>query len=453
MATIDPARVKELLKKESELFAAKNGKSKELFEKAKDSLHNGVPMNWMVRWSSPYPLFVSHAKGQYFWDVDGHKYLDLCLGDTGAMTGHAMQPTVDAITAQVQKGLTYMLPTEDAIWVGQEMQRRFGLKYWQICMTATDANRFCIRLARHITGRKKVLTFNWCYHGTVDETFAVLDKDGKVVPRPGNTGAPVPPSETTKVVEFNDVEALEKALAEGDVAVVLAEPVMTNIGIVLPAPGFHDKLRELTTKYGTLLIIDETHCICYGIGGYTREHGLKPDFLTIGKPIAGGFPAGAYGFTEEVSKKMNAMIDVDTSDVGGVGGTLSANAVAMAAIKATLSHVLTEESFAKTIPLAIRFEDGVNAAINEFNLPWSIVRGGNRAEYIFRRERPRNGGEAAASMVGDLDKYMHLYALNRGILVTPFHAMALICADTTEADIDHHTEVFRSAVKELLNIA
>jgi len=450
MITINRSRLQTLLARENDLFTQQHPKSKALFERATASLLNGVPMNWMVRWAGPFPVFVDSASGAHFTDVDGNRYLDLCLGDTGAMTGHAPPATVDAVTAQARNGLTYMLPTEDAIWVGEELKRRFGLPYWQIAMTATDANRFSIRLARQITGRKLILVYNWCYHGTVDETFVTLN-DGVPGPRPGNIGPAVNPATTTRVIEFNDIAALEAALEPCDVACVLAEPAMTNIGIIHPDPGYHEALREITRRTGTLLIIDETHTICAGPGGYTRAHTLQPDMLTIGKPIAGGFPAAAYGFSDSVAERIRANEDRENADVGGIGGTLSANALALAAIRATLGNVLTESAYEKMIPLAERFESGVQSVIDEFQLPWIVKRLGCRAEYWFRPAPPRNGGEAAAAADPELDRYMHLFALNRGILMTPFHNMALIAPDTTDADIDCHTSVFRDAVQTLID--
>jgi glutamate-1-semialdehyde 2,1-aminomutase len=366
------------------------------------------------------------------------------------MTGHAPAPTVAAIIEQVQRGLTFMLPTEDAVWVGEELARRFGLPYWQIAMTATDANRFVLRLARQITRRPKVLVFNWCYHGSVDEALISLNADGRSGPRPGNVGPAVDPALTTKVIEFNDLPALEAALAPGDVACVLAEPALTNIGIVHPDPGYHAALREITRRTGTLLVIDETHTICAGPGGYTRAHNLEPDLFVIGKPIAGGLPAAAYGMSEAVAQRIQANTFLDEADVGGVGGTLSGNALAMAAIRATLQHVLTPEAYAHTIPLAERFEAGVQSVIAEFGLPWIVKRLGNRAEYWFRPTPPRNGAEAAAAVDPELDRYMHLAALNRGILMTPFHNMALLAPQVTQADIDRHTEVFRESVKAIV---
>src|SRR5512137_3050352 len=304
-------------------------------------------------------------------------------------------------------------------------------------------------MARMITGRPKVLVFNYCYHGTVDETFIVLDEEGTPISRPNNMGPQVDPTETTKVIEFNDVAALETVLSNMDVAAVLAEPVMTNIGIIHPDAGFHDELRRLTRKYGTYLIIDETHTICTGPGGYTAKYGLQPDFLTIGKPLAGGVPAAVYGFTEQVSQAFNEKLALDDADVGGIGGTLAGNALSIAAMKATLQNVLTDEFYSKATKLQEQFTAGVQSVIKEFNLPWIVKQLGNRSEYWFRPNPPKNGGQAAAAIDHELDRYMHLYALNRGILMTPFHNMALISPETTQADVDYHTKVFRDAVKSL----
>jgi glutamate-1-semialdehyde 2,1-aminomutase len=344
-----------------------------------------------------------------------------------------------------------MLPTEDAIWVGAELARRFGLPSWQFALTATDANRFAIRLARQITGRNLILVFNYCYHGSVDETFVVLNEHGAPVPRPGNIGMPVNPVLTTRVIEFNDLRALEAALASRDVACVLAEPALTNIGIVHPDPDYHAALREMTRRTGTLLIIDETHTICCGEGGYTRAHGLQPDLLTIGKPIAGGVPAAVYGLSADIAQRVLAQADLEHADTGGIGGTLAGNALSVAAMRATLEHVLTARSFEHAIPLAKSWTDGVQATIDELALPWHVSQLGCRAEYWFVAHPPRNGGEAAASIDVELDAYMHLAMLNRGILMTPFHNMALMCAATTQADVDLHTRVFREVVGQVVS--
>jgi glutamate-1-semialdehyde 2,1-aminomutase len=375
--------------------------------------------------------------------------VDLCLGDTGAMAGHGPEATLRAVERQLRRGITHMLPTEDAIAAGDELRRRFGPRYWQFTLTATDANRFVIRLARHITGRSKIVVHNHCYHGSVDETFAVIGPDGEAVARQGNIGKPVALAETTRVVEINDLEALERELAAGDVAACLFEPALTNIGIVLPEPGYHEAVRELTRRYGTLLINDETHTICAGPGGYTGAHGLEPDFLTIGKTIGGGIPAAAYGFTEAVGARISASITREDSDVGGIGGTLAGNALSLAAIRATLTEVLTEEAFARMIPLAERFEAGVNDVLRANDVPWHVTRLGARAEYHFLPEAPRTGTAIHDAMDPDLERFLHLWAMNRGVLMTPFHNMALMSPATTEADVDRHTAVFGEAVEAL----
>src|SRR5829696_2309994 len=440
-------RIGELIKREKESFARSHPRSRELYVRAGDSLFGGVPMTWMMKWAGGFPVFAERAEGSTVFDVDGNEYADFCLGDTGAMTGHAPPAVAATAAEQSARAITTMMPSPDAPAVGEALAERFGLPLWQVTLSATDANRFAIRMAWQITGRPRILVFNWCYHGTVDETFAIL-REGRVVARPGNVGPPVQPERTTRVVEFNDGAALEEALAYEDVACVLAEPAMTNIGIVLPEPGFHDALRDLTSRHGTLLIIDETHTISTGYGGYTREHGLDPDILTVGKTI-GGVPAGAFGVTHEVAEKALAQEDADYVDVGGVGGTLAGNALSVAAMRTALTEVLTEQAFRRTVPLAERFERGVRDAIGESGAPWSLVRLGCRVEYGFSPMPPRNGSEAAASHDDELETLLHLYALNRGVLITPFHNMALMAPTTTEAQVDRHTVVFSEVLEEL----
>jgi len=446
---VDRSRIGELMRREEESFLRAHPESEVMFGRARRSLLAGVPMNWMVRWAGPYPIFVKDAHGTYITDVDGNRYLDLCLGDTGSMFGHSPETVVKAASEQMKKGITMMLPTEDSIWVAEELTRRFGLPYWQIAMTATDANRFSIRLAREVTRRGRILVVNGCYHGTVDETLIDFT-DGRVVPRAGNMGPPVDPAITTKVVEFNDLEAMDKALSPRDVACVLMEPAMTNRGIILPDPGYHDALREMTRRYGTLLIIDETHTICSGVGGYTGEYGLKPDMLTIGKPLASGVPVAAYGISQEVADRVMEKILSDQTDENGLGGTLSGNALAVAAMRATLEKVITKDAFAKMLPLAERFEKGVADAIAKSGVPWHVTRLGVRIEYHFLPRAPRNGAEANAAKDAELERLLHLMALNRGILMTPFHNMALISPYTTTEDVDTHTRVFRECVRELV---
>jgi glutamate-1-semialdehyde 2,1-aminomutase len=451
MTRLDRSRLTDLVARERAAYADANPRSAAAFEAAQDGLFGGVPMTWMTKWSGGFPLYLDRASGNRVSDIDGHTYIDFALGDTGAMAGHSPAPTVAAVKRRVDDlgGMTTMLPSEDAAWVGTELGRRFGLPLWSFALTATDANRWALRLARLATGRSKVLAFSYCYHGSVDETFVVVGPDGHTASRPGNVAPAVDPSLTTRVAEFNDLASVERALGHGDVAVVITEPALTNIGIVLPEPGFLEGLQDLCRRYGALLLIDETHTFSAGPGGMTRTHGLEPDILVIGKSIAGGVPIGAYGITEELAERVRAHPEADLVDVGGVGGTLAGNAVSMAAARATLGEVLTDEAFARMIDLATTFTEGVRSILDGRDVPWTISQLGARAEYRFARPAPVNGSQSAAAGDDDLDEYMHLYTLNRGVLMTPFHNMALMCPTTTQADVDRHTEVFAQAVDEL----
>lgn len=450
MTTMDRKKLEKLQEREARRFVAEHPRSAALYERAQHSLLGGVPMNWMKKWAGAFPVFVRSAKGAHFTCVDGRDYVDLCLGDTGAMTGHSPDVVVEAIAKRAQDGITLMLPTEDALYVGEDLKKRFGLPYWQFTLTATDANRFSIRIAREITQRPKILVFHYCYHGTVDETFAGL-KDGVVGPRRGNIGPPANPAETTRMVEFNDLNALEDALKHHDVACILAEPAMTNVGIILPETDYWKQAGELARRYGVLFIADETHTICAGPGGCTAEWKLEPDMLVIGKAIGSGIPGATYGCTKEVAQRIAARIHLEDCDVGGIGGTLAGNALSMAAMRATLEHVLTVKNFDKMMALAVRFNDGVSSEIKKHRLPWNVQRLGCRAEYAFCERPPRNGGESAAASDFELERLLHLYALNRGVLLTPFHNMALMCPNTTAADIDLHTKIFAEAAAQLMN--
>lgn len=445
---LDRARLADLRTAEEDRFSSTHPRSAELSARARGPLLAGVPMPWMTRWPGSFPLFFESASGARLVDVDGQEYVDLCLGDTGAMTGHALPQVADAISTRARSGITTMLPSEDAVWVGEELARRFGLPTWQLAMSATDANRFVLRFARHLTGRPRVAVMDWCYHGTVDETLAVLDGD-RVVPRPGALGPQVPVAETTAVVPFNDAEALERRLAVGDVACLLMEPALTNIGIVLPDPGYLDAVRRITRRYGVLLVIDETHTLCTGPGGATAAWGLEPDLLVVGKPIGGGVPCAAYGMSAEVAGRLTGPMLGHEIDVAGVGGTLTGNALALAAIRATLSTCLREEDFAVAVPLAEQFASGVSGAIDAHGLPWHVQRLGCRAEYWFCPP-PRDGAAAAAAVDEDLEGFLHLWCLNRGVLLTPFHNMALFSPAHTPADVDRHTEVFSEALDALV---
>jgi glutamate-1-semialdehyde 2,1-aminomutase len=436
-----------LIARERETYERDHARSHELHSEARGSLLGGVPMSWMGMWVGGFPLYQERAHGSTIVDVDGNEYADFCLGDTGAMAGHSPEPTMRAI-AQIE-GITTMLPTEDAAWVGAVLARRFGLPYWQFALTATDANRWMIRMCRHVTRRPRIAVFNWCYHGSVDESFAVLDEQGLARARAGLVGPALDPTETTRVAEFNDLGSLERVLEHEDVACLLMEPALTNIGIVLPDPGYMDEVRFLCKKHGTLLIIDETHTLSAGPGGCTAAWGLEPDAVTLGKSIGGGVPIGTFGVTAELAERIAAQDDADYEDTGGVGGTLAGNALSLAAARATLGEVLTDSAFERMIALRERFVDGVEAAMAEHGMPWTIVSLGARCEYRFTPEPPRSGAESAAADDPELEEYLHLYLMNRGVLITPFHNMALMCPATTEEQVDRHTDVFTAALAEL----
>jgi glutamate-1-semialdehyde 2,1-aminomutase len=443
-------RLDALLTRETAVFADRNPRSRAAHERA-DHLFGRVPMTWMNKKATAFPLYLDAARGARVTDIDGHTYTDFCLGDTGAMAGHSPRAVTEAVHRRFteQGGATAMLPTEDAEWVGTELTRRFGMDRWSFSLTATDANRWAIRLARAVTGRPKVLFHSYCYHGSVDESLIVAAPDGTGTPRPGNVGAPCDVTLTSRVAEFNDLDALERELAHGDVAAVLMEPALTNIGIVLPEQGYLDGVRELTRRHGTLLIIDETHTFSAGPGGCTAAWGLTPDVLTLGKAIGGGVPAGAYGLSAELADRLLGRADLDLVDMGGVGGTLAGNALSVAAMRATLEHVLTDAAFTHMIRLAERFELGVRDGIAAHALPWSVSRLGARTEYRFAAPAPRDGTASAASADEPLEDFLHVFMANRGVLMTPFHNMALMCPDTTEADVDRHTALFARALAEL----
>lgn len=451
MAIIDRARLEALLVEERAAYAARSPRSRALYEEA-DHLFGRVPMTWMNKWSGGYPLYLATAHGNRITDVDGNEYVDFALGDTGAMAGHSPEATVKAVQERVgiEGGITTMMPSADAEWVAADLTRRFGLPLWSFSLTATDANRWALRLARMVTGRPKVAAFSYCYHGSVDETFVQIGPDGATQLRRGNVGAPSPITDTTRAVEFNDLDSVERALAHGDVAVLITEPALTNIGIVLPEAGFLEGVADLCRKHGTLLLIDETHTISAGPGGCTRAWGLEPDILVIGKSIGGGIPSGAYGITKRIAEMVKEHPDADLIDVGGVGGTLAGNVMSTAAMRATLGEVLTDAAFDHMIALATLFTEGVVATLHEYDVPWSISQLGARAEYRFTRPAPRTGTESAHAEDEHLDEYLHLFMANRGVLMTPFHNMALMCPTTAATDVDLHTTLFAEAVRRLV---
>jgi len=450
MTTIDRARLASLIERERAAYGSAHPRSSELFNAA-GHLFGRVPMTWMAMWSGGFPLYHDRAHGNRIVDVDGHELVDFALGDTGAMAGHSPRPTVDVVTERMSRlgGVTTMLPTADAEWVGAELARRFGLPLWSFTLTATDANRWAVRLARLATGRPKILTFAYCYHGSVDEAFAVPGPDGEATARAGNVGAPVPLHLTTRVAEFNDLAGVEAQLAHGDVAAVLTEPALTNIGIVLPEPGFMEGLRALATKHGALLMIDETHTISAGPGGATRLWRLKPDIFVIGKSIGGGIPCGAYGITEELARTVQEHPEADLIDVGGWVapwpatpcrwprcGRPSSTCSPRRRSRGWWTSPPTSPGACRR-PSTARASGGRSASWGPGGVPLHVA-------------GARDGSSSADGGDDDLDEYFHLFLVNRGVLITPFHNMALMCPETSAADVALHTRLFDEAVDELV---
>jgi glutamate-1-semialdehyde 2,1-aminomutase len=449
-AGFDRARLTELLAAERRLFEERNPRSRSAHAKSAHLL-GGVPMTWMAKSAAGFPLYLGSASGARVVDLDGHELIDFCLGDTGAMAGHSPAAAVEAVTRRYAQlgGATTMMPTEDAAVVAEELTRRFGVSQWSFSLTATDANRWALRLARAVTDRPRVLVNSYSYHGSVDESFIVAGENG-AEPRPGNVGAPCDVTLTSRVAEYNDLDELERQLSFGDVAAVLMEPALTNMGIVLPEPGYLEGVRELTRRAGTLLINDETHTVSMGPGGCTRAWNLEPDIVTIGKAIGGGIPVGAYGLSESLAERLWGRPELDLVDTGGVGGTLAGNALSLAAARATLTEVLTETAYTHMIELATRYTAGVQRVIDASGLPWTVTQLGARAEYRFTAPAPANGTASQRATDVELEDYLHLFLVNRGILLTPFHNMALMCPATTQSDVDTHLTVFEEAVRNLI---
>lgn len=454
LTRIDEATVDALIGREQARFRETHPNSAAAWARGREHFLYGGPSHWMRRWAGGFPVYVARAKGARVEDIDGCAYVDFCLGDTGGMCGHGPEAVTEAAAKQLANGASLMLPTEDSLYVGEELARRFGLPYWTLTTSATDANRAAIRMARMITGREKVLVFSGCYHGGVEEAHVQL-VDGKMQMRNMIHPNGVDHERVASVVEFNDVPQLEKALSRGDIACVLTEPVMTNFGMIPPAPGFHDALREATRKAGALLIIDETHTISSGIGGYTRAHGLDPDILTLGKAIAGGVPAGALGVSVDVAERMWKVAPIlnpkaRQSSHLGMGSTLAGNALTVAAMRAVLSRVLTPDAYSSMIARAQKLATGARATIAKHGLSWHVTEVGGRCEIMFGPLPPHNAVEAAAMRQGGLETWLHAFYLNQGVLVTPFHTMFLMCPATTDEDVATHDAVFASFVETAL---
>ena len=445
---ISPDRLAEFRAKEAERYRTARRKTEAAIGSGISGYFGGVPMHWMRDWPMPFPIVVDKAKGATIVDVDDNRLDDFCFGDTGSMFGHSPLPVTKAIRRQAKRGLTYMLPSEDTIAVGSLLEKTFGLPFWQVATTATDANRFAIRVARAVTNRPKILVFNGCYHGAVDDTFVRL-RHGKPVNRPGLTGEFRDHSETTRIVEFNDLDALEHALGDRDVACVVTEPVLTNSCMVLPDPGFHEGLRELTRRFGTLLLVDETHTISSGLGGYTRVHGLEPDLFVLGKPIAGGVPASVWGMSNEVSARFATYNQKKEPGLSGMGTTLSGNALQLAAMRAVLEEVMTAENYDHMEKLAARLERGLARTIARYALAWHVLRVGARVEFICAPGPLKNGGEAEAAHRPDVEAAIHVALVNRGALIAPFHNMMLVSPATEKMQVDRLVAAFGDIAERL----
>lgn len=431
---LDWPHAQAFLAQERARFQDAHPRSAALAARARDHLLFGVPLHWMNDWGTPFALHVDHASGAQVNDVDGHTLVDFCLGDTGAMFGHSPPAVAAAVARQASRGFTTMLATEDAAVVGEQLAQRFGLPVWQFAMSATDANRYIVRWIRAATGRKKILVFNGCYHGTIEDVFVDL-VDGRPVQRDSLLGQVHNLLDTTVVVEFNDLAALDAALAGGDVACVLAEPVMTNIGMVLPEPGFWDEAQQIIRRHGTLLVMDETHTISTGPGGYAHAHGIAADALVLGKPVGGGVPCAVYGMSAELAARAEQAKREAPPGHSGIGTTLTGNMLAMAAMRAALTEVMTPAAYGHMLGLAQRLADGLRLVIARHGLPWCVTQVGARTEFQFCPTPPKNGSEAERILDGELEHLIHLGLLNRGVMITPFHNMMLVCPQTTAEQV------------------
>ena len=448
LAGIDADRLTAFAAREARRFAAARPRSRAALARGAAAYLDGVPLHWMKDWPLPHLPVIEKAKGARITDIDGYEIDDFCLGDTGSMFGHSPKAVAKAIAGQASRGLTYMLPTEDALEAGRLLTQVFGDYRWQIATTATDANRFALRVARAVTGRPKVLVFNGCYHGTVDDTFVTL-QDGVTVNRPGLLGQVTDLSQVAVCCEFNDLAGVEAALAKGDVAAILTEPVMTNCCMVLPDPGFHDGLRALATRFGALLMMDETHTISTGLGGYTRVHGLSPDIFVVGKCVAGGMPTAVWGLSPSVAARYLTVNAARPPGHSGMGTTLSANPVQFACLVATCGQVMTAKAYDGMEKRALRLAGGLAAVIAAAGAPWHVVRVGARVEFICAPGPLHNGAEAARAHLPQVEGAVHVALLNRGCLIAPFHNMVLISPATTKGQVDRLITAFDEVLTEL----
>lgn len=451
-AHVDRDRVAALERRENERFVAERPRSMALLERARRTMPRGVPMSWMDDLYEHPPVFVDAGRGASLTDVDGHTYLDMYLADMSAFCGHAPPAVVEAVGRRMASGNQFLMPGEDAIVVAEHLADRYGLPKWQFTLSATQANIEVIRLARAATGREIVVVFDGKYHGHLDTTLVVLE-DGEVIPE--EHGLPSSITGQARIVPFNDVDALVAALAPRDVALVLAEPAMTNAGFILPEPGFHGALRRLTREAGTLLAIDETHTLVTAHGGLTREYGLEPDMLTVGKSIAAGVPLGAYGMTEETAAHIapppgGHLVSGEAVDQVSTGGTLFANALSMAAGRSALLEVLTEGAFEQASELGARMAEGLRAAIVASGLRWSVVQHGAHATYFFGDPPPRNAAESRALDDPQLRALIRVWLANRGVWESGWWLGPTVSLAHTTVDVDRYVALFGACLADIV---
>ncbi len=448
LAGVSRDRLSATFARETQRYRASRPRSAAALAEGAGAFLDRVPMHWMKDWPMPFPLVVDRAEDARLTDIDGFGIDDFCLGDTGSMFGHAPPAVARAIRRQARRGLTTMLPTQATFEAGRLLTQVFGDFRWQIATTATDANRFALRVARAVTGRPRVLVFNGCYHGTVDDTM-VARRNGRTVPRAGLVGQVQDLTLGAVACEFNDLAGVAAALAEGDVAAILTEPVMTNSCMVLPEAGFLQGLRDLATRHGALLMIDETHTQSSGRGGYARVHGLEADILVVGKCVAGGMPAAVWGLAPDIAARFKAHDATREAGHSGMGTTLSANPMQSACLAATLSEVATEAAFARMDAGAARLAAGLTREIVRTGAPWHVVRVGARVEFICWPRPLRNGAEAALAHAPEVERAVHLSLLNRGSLIAPFHNMMLVSPVTKKRQIDRLVAAFGEVLEDL----
>ncbi|WP_411341795.1 transaminase [Sphingopyxis sp. J-6] len=444
---ISDAAIARIAAREAERFRAANPRAFANRASA-TGWFQSVPFHWMNDWPSPAPIVAASAKGATLTSIDGQTFDDFCLGDTASLFGHSPPALAAALAKQADEGLSYMLPTERGAALSEKLAAMFGLPQWQVTTTASEANRAVIRWCRGISRRPKILTFNGAYHGAVDDAFVDL-KDDRAAMRASLVGQVHDLRGTTSVIEFNDEEALAAALRGGDIACILAEPVMTNVGMVLDAPGFLSALRALCDETGTLLVFDETHTISSGYGGHGVVHGTKPDLMVVGKSIGGGVPCAVYGFSAAVADRMAALNRSRSAGHSGIGTTLSANALAITAMHTMLGEVITPAAYATMLRGAARLVAGLEREITAAGLDWHVTSVGARVEFLTCPVPPRNGSEAKAAMHPELESAIHLFLANRGILLAPFHNMMLVSPVTGDDQIDRLVGAFADCTKAL----